>query len=827
MNAQKDPTEEMPRYNPLNSAHPRSSSLLNIQDPVAMHLLMETAMGDSADYEVLSYEEIEELKKEHALLTSRIEATRKKFALESKLRDAAQSLNRLYTGKDGKGGLEMGPDGIPRSPPKTRKSFLGRKSNEGSAPSKNDDEYLASMKKCEDLAQEIWRLEKRDQQLRQKILEHTAGILQMTHKGLKKNVRREELPRSPESMVSYGHQSIPRFDGADDFDDRSLYRVIDYLDDDSSRTNGLGGSLASVKALEEAEKRISLLGEKLQHTLEQVDAGLVVKDSVPQGSSGGSQLPARIDHLEKSVDALALAHARAGESNQRTIVDSEGQLQEINTRLYDMLTVSNYGQTPAVPPPNPSNRNLRSQLSFVGLALGQLTQRVEHFVEQKAILTTQIQQQRELNSKSDAQRDAQITDLTEQLAQAKKALTMTEQENQTVRDQAELLMEQLDDARQQVTLREQQRFMDESKALQAERGVNRQAMERLETELESKQQQFTEIQAALSAARNDIEIRAQQHEQQLRELSEAKEQAEIDARRSQEELTALEGEVARAQTELTVVRAELDGAYGTRAQRAADVSSNPVIQREMDELNDKNTSLVQQLESVQKEHEKIEANYAELMQEFEDLRTRHEKTQMDFTERNTNLLQDMNTMKSQHEKVKSDLDDKTTSLIHEIEYLRANPPAGQTNATDLQAKVDTLQKELKETIEDYELMTRASIEFERERDQFEVIIDGLRERCENLEGQLSDERVRWMGLKSPATMNKEGTGPSELTSTMVLKNEFKKMMRDTRAENMKALKAEKEERRRLEALVRNLRKEQQLLQSPENKVDSSQSQPMQ
>jgi hypothetical protein len=30
-------------------------------------------------------------------------------------------------------------------------------------------------------------------------------------------------------------------------------------------------------------------------------------------------------------------------------------------------------------------------------------------------------------------------------------------------------------------------------------------------------------------------------------------------------------------------------------------------------------------------------------------------------------------------------------------------------------------------------------------------------------------------------------GPYETTSTMVLKNEFKKMMRDTRAENMKIL----------------------------------------
>jgi hypothetical protein len=45
---------------------------------------METAIGDSKGYGVLSYEELEELKRERTTLLSRIEATRKKLALESK-----------------------------------------------------------------------------------------------------------------------------------------------------------------------------------------------------------------------------------------------------------------------------------------------------------------------------------------------------------------------------------------------------------------------------------------------------------------------------------------------------------------------------------------------------------------------------------------------------------------------------------------------------------------------------------------------------------------------------------------------------------------------
>jgi hypothetical protein len=121
-------------------------------------------------------------------------------------------------------------------------------------------------------------------------------------------------------------------------------------------------------------------------------------------------------------------------------------------------------------------------------------------------------------------------------------------------------------------------------------------------------------------------------------------------------------------------------------------------------------------------------------------------------------------------------------------------------------------------------MTKASIEFEKEREQFESLIDSMRDRCEQLEQQLNEERINWMNLNSPGSVGRDGS--SETTSTMVLKNEFKKMMRDTRNENMKILKVssigsticlypllmpwlqrEQEERRRIEGLLRALRKE--------------------
>jgi len=63
-------------------------------------------------------------------------------------------------------------------------------------------------------------------------------------------------------------------------------------------------------------------------------------------------------------------------------------------------------------------------------------------------------------------------------------------------------------------------------------------------------------------------------------------------------------------------------------------------------------------------------------------------------------------------------------------------------------------------------------------------IDKLRDEREKLEAELSDEKVRWLGMKSPGP---DGGSAPGATSTMVLKNEFKKMMRDMRAEAAKSL----------------------------------------
>ncbi|PQE17001.1 involucrin repeat protein [Rutstroemia sp. NJR-2017a BBW] len=160
----------------------------------------------------------------------------------------------------------------------------------------------------------------------------------------------------------------------------------------------------------------------------------------------------------------------------------------------------------------------------------------------------------------------------------------------------------------------------------------------------------------------------------------------------EKEVEEISMKIAELQTEVVIARAELDGAYGSRAQRAAEVASNPLIQREIDALTNKNIALQEQIDA---------------------------------------------------------LHSKNFTLQGEIATLQAVRQGPSPASAEQEAKVKELKRELEETIEEYELMTKASIEWEREREKLEGEIDKLRDEREGLETQLSDEKVRWMGLKSP------------------------------------------------------------------------------
>ena len=725
-------------------------------------------MGESQHYDILSIEGMEKLKKELDLVSSRIDATKRKLVLENKIRDAAQSFNRL----DSPNNRDSVRDGFGRSSKGHRRSILGSRGSMSDLLNPNGDELAASTKKCEELAQELWKLEKRMQELQRRLLEHTAGVLQVTHTGFLKN---ETPPHTPDAfshyIPSHDHESSEK--AFYDFDDRSFYQTLDSLLETGGSVNGVKGlpshSFAQQnQAILDTERRLDSLTTNLRAAIAEANGQRDIESEIPSRSNDSKDAPevliqSHLDHLERGLEVMqsnqnAAVEVLKGES--RDLVsksalheDRAGQYEANLMGLWNVLASgqdhSRQGQSQRDSSGSEDSRSsLKSNESF---SLEGFTHRVRslhsknaHLREQKDILTRQVQQQRELNGKSDAEKDSQISDLTTELERVHVALEAKQNEAKESRDELVLVTQYLDTARQEATLQEQQREKGARGVLDTERQARREAEEQLLSDLDARQKALHSLEAELADTKDDhgiaraamraeleeSEKRVQQSIAQVEAAKEAKAHQDAmelslrqqidekthEAEKAHEEIQSLEGEMVRLHTELTVAKAELDGAYGTRAQRAAEMAANPAVQKEIEDLNERNTKLVEEVASLGSRHDSFEKERAE-----------------------------------------SD------------------------------GRIQTLERELSETIAEFENMTKASIEFEKEREALESLVDRMRDRSEEAESQLAEEKLNGMGVRSATTAGKRDSSVPGSSSANVLKNEFRKMMRETRAENMKAL----------------------------------------
>ncbi|KAJ4295226.1 hypothetical protein N0V90_007237 [Kalmusia sp. IMI 367209] len=853
--ARNGSTQDNAPYTP-RALKDRGSEALS-RDPVAMHLLVETAMIDSQNFDILSVEEVEALKQEQKGLDGKLGTTRRRLESETKIRDAARSLTRLKP-RDGKGhqrGLSS------RSGPLVKDTSA-----------RSQEEFEASNKKVEELTRELLEIESRMRLIDMQLLMHTSAVLQLTHNGPRKRKQNAELsnggdrrPDSPASIYTYENE---RGIGAreDGFDERSLYRSPENLDSlMNALQNGTHHHSHSIdqqnQSLVSMSKRLEELNGRLRGLIVQANPERNEKYSLPPQAPGSttdaSSLDRQLDFLDQGLRDISTEQATQGKS-MGSLTAVEERLEGINNQLYAMLNASDDN---VPPPPSLTGSGFQTQLDYMEdsfysierlqyalndqlddlrteaagkdgvekyettlMGLWQiihtgeeeararkrerrrllaedpdneeelspdesdvgeepfslpafsskvqtLFRRAMSLKDKQSILVRQIKQQRELNSKSDAQREEQVNDLKEQILSARSEKMSMEAELDRAMDQLQLFDTQ-----------KEQKTQDESQALHdvQERNIGlesqireiqerstafeaqiREAEERslgYEAQIRNAQERAFTLEAQLKEAQDEARVEAATIQAELAQstakIDEAstalraatveKEAAESRATEAastlsakENELRNLEGEVVRLTTELTFAKAELDGAYGTRAERAAE--SGATTKKELDELASKNVSLFAEITALQKVSEA--ASQSE--QEARD------------SERN-------------------------------------------------------LKAELAGMATEYEELTRDAIQNEKDRDALEASIDKLRDEKEALELELSDERVKWLGIRSPSVAaGATGAGAPDMgaTSIRMLREDFRKMMRDRTAEALRALRSEQEERRKLEAQVRQLRKD--------------------
>lgn len=886
-------------YTPRNSGK-RNSDALNT-DPVAMHLLVETAIGDSQYFDILSVEEVEALKQEQKSLDTRLGTVRRKLESETKIRDATRSLGRLASKK---------ANGHKRG--QSSKSSKGSNTVQDYDP-KTEEGLESSNKKVEEFIRECLEIESRMRMIDMQLLMHTAAVLQLTHKGPKQRQDDSEMSedrfRRPDSPASLNTYEDGRLNGA--FDERSFYRTPENLDNLmnvlQTGKHLTASSERHDQALNATATRLQEINERLRSLIIEANPERDEDYSLPplalEGTPDASTLDRQLDFLDQGLRSIAAEQSNIRNNSRHTLSEVEGRLEGINNQLYAVISRSENEQSDKIPPPpaitgggsteqlnymedsfynleqiqyamNEQISQLRSRAPAVDesesaekaekyettiMGLWQvilageeearerkrerrqllaedpdaneqvspdedfnanetysltafsskvqfLFRRATSLKDKQSVLMRQIKQQRELNSKSDAQKEAEFERLNTNLLSARSEKKSMEGELERAMEQLQQFDEQkistdtqilhetqernagleaqlinvqervmafeteLKEAKQRAVAYEnqlkdvqEQTVNFQSKMQEAEKraatfeeelkdhqerntayNVSSQEAEQrtagYEAQVRDAQERALMLEAKLRDAQDDARTEATAIQAQLASSLEkitettaaleavtaqkqAAEARSLDATNTlnakEEEFRNLEGEIVRLTTELTFAKAELDGAYGTRAQRAADSAANPAIKRELDELTEQNQALLGELEALRKVQDVASQSEAEARQ----------------SERN-------------------------------------------------------LKAELSGMAAEYEALTRDAIQNEKDREVLEAQIDKLRDEKEALERELSDEKVKWLGVRSPGPGMPNGAAAQldmGATSIRMLREDFRKMMRDRTAEGLKAL----------------------------------------
>ncbi|KAL5426859.1 hypothetical protein PMIN07_008726 [Paraphaeosphaeria minitans] len=924
-------------------------------DPVAMHLLVETAMIDSQNFDLLSVEEVDALKQEQRGLDGRLSTVRKRLESETKIRDAARSLTRLNSleEKGHRRGLSS------RSSPPTKDTST-----------RGLEELDASNKKVDDLTRELLEVESRMRLIDMQLLMHTAAVLQLTHNGPRRRKQNADManggdgrPDSPASIYTYENER--GFGGREDgFDERSLYRSPENLD---SLMNALqNGTHHQSPSADEQNQSLSTMGKRLEELNDRL-RGLIIEANPernerysrpPQSGAtpDASALERQLDFLDQGLRDIS-AEQTALKTSTGPKQEVEQRLQGINIQMYAMLNTSDSN----VPPPAAvSGNGLQEQLEYLEdsffsierlqyalndqldelradattkegveqyestlTRLWQMIQKGEEearerkrerrrllaedldnteelspdesdtgaetfslmafdskiqtifrramsLKDKQSILVRQIKQQRELNSKSDAQREEQVNRLNEQVLSARSEKNTMEAEleraisqlssfdeskvqndSRALRDAEErnaALETQIREVQERSTAFEDEVRNAEERSMAYESQI-RESQER-SAAFEAQVRDAEQRSAAFEAQFHDAEERSTAYESQIREIQERSTAYESQIRESQERSTAFEAQVRDVEQRSTAYEAQIRDAqerslgYETQIREAQERTlvleeqlrqaqehsraEGATIQAELaqstSKIDEATAALVvatTQKEAAESRAKDAAATLSAKEEELRDLEGEVVRltTELAFAKAELDGAYGTRAERAAESgsSVKKEIDEvaaRNASLLAEIMALQKLSEAASQSEQEARDNERNVKAELAVMATEYEDLTRDAIQNEKDRDTLEASIDRLRDEKEALELELSDERVRWLGIRSPSVAAGATMAPEHnATSIRMLREDFRKMMRDRTAEALRALRSEQEERRKLEATVRQLRKESSLPKS--------------
>ncbi|TFB04924.1 hypothetical protein CCMA1212_003010 [Trichoderma ghanense] len=882
---------------PMDPNDAPNGSLADLKDPIQVHLLTETALSDSKEYEILSQEEVDRLKKQCQLLSQRVESTRANLAIQSKYRDAAVSMAKLYAA--GKSEEELLDD------PRAREVELERETTE---------------KKCEELSRELFNLEKNLIGPQRRLLQHTAGILQLTHKASKRAAARalqnnNEIPGSPESLYTYSQNrdSLAQAVDEDYFEDPSLYQLdsfpglqtghlksaidIPLKSPVREQANHLRGEID--KAREENSLLVNLVTD-MEQKLENLSLSLretIVKfnpevnndylepprDSANGDLKPGDMLRKQIDYLESGLVAVQaeqesfLSSGGNGGGNSSSsnymLDDGPEQIESVLVGLWNKMQ-SGFAEKKQR---NEERRKHRQEKGLVDdddtsdddafdadetyslIAFSSKVQwlysQASTLKDQKSVLKRQIKQQRELNNKTDAEKDEEIERRQEELDQTRFLLERAEKDAfdaQTMLADALQDLEKAQGSSSGIDAEELRKYTSKIESLEAEVATRNAKIETLEAQMEEQDAKLEALEAEVEASNAKAgsheaeshahKARVESLEAELQARSERIESLEADVLATGVRIESLEAEIQARSAHIESLEEKIQGHSSNIGSLEAEIQSRDAqiasLGADLQAHNERGGSyeariatleaekekmleLSSQLDGASKEKAAAEEMARALQEEVENIKASHANKEKEIAQKDADLEQLNMTLvelKTELTFARAELDGAYGSRAE-----RAADAAALSNQEEvarLTNHVERLKKELAGTVQDLEAITKETIGAEREKMELEQKVDEALSAKASLEADLEKSRHLIAKLQEDLDSERFKVGVTQGGVTKVgagaalLSEQFRMSMREERKRFHEDIKEERARYRKLEEEYVRLKKSQAASKNP-------------
>ncbi|KAL7944443.1 Up-regulated during septation domain-containing protein [Trichoderma barbatum] len=898
---------------PMDPNDAPSGSLADLKDPIQVHLLTETALSDSKEYEILSQEEVDKLKKQCQLLSQRVESTRSNLAIQSKYRDAAVSMAKLYAA--GKSEEELLDD------PRAKEVKLERETTE---------------KKCEELSRELFNLEKNLIGPQRRLLQHTAGILQLTHKASKRAAARalqnnNEIPGSPESLYTYSQSrdSLAQAVDEDYFEDPSLYQLdsfqglqtghlksaidIPLKSPVREQATHLRGEIDKareenallVNLVADMEQKLESLSFSLRETIVKFNPEVNGDYLDPPRESGagdskpGDMLRRQIDYLESGLVAVQAEQesfvSSGGNNNNSNDVSSSNyllddgpeQIESVLVGLWNKMQ-SGFAEKKQL---NQERRKHRADKGLVDdddtsdddafdadetynlIAFSSKVQwlysRASTLKDQKSVLKRQIKQQRELNNKTDAEKDEEIERRQEELDQTRFLLERAEKDALDAQNMLADALQDLEKAQGSssgISEEELRKYTQKIESLEAELDTLHAKIESFESEIEQRNEKIDALDSEIeesNARAESLEAETQEHKARVDSLEaeiqarsdriEALE-AEIHTRSARAEslesevlatgvrVESLEAEIQARSAHIETLEEKIQGHHSNIGSLEAEIQSRDAQIKSLgadlqahserggsfeaqiatlEAENKKFIELSSQFDGASKEKAAAEEMARALHQEMEDIKASHAGKEKEIAQKDADLEQLNMTLVE----IKTELTFARAELdgAYGTRAERAADAAALSNQEEvvrLAGQVERLKKELAGTVQDLEAITKETIGAEREKIDLEQKVDEALSAKTSLEADLEKSRHLIAKLQEDLDSERFKVGVSQGGVTKVgagaalLSEQFRMSMREERKRFHEDIKEERAKYRKLEEEYVRLKKIQAANNAP-------------